>query len=422
MSTPERVTIKEYETTEEAKDAENLLLRSGLTKDTVSRRGKTIRVLAPYETEARALLAGGTSATATYAGVGLTDPLAGATPVSSGQDAATSTTDKVTDAASSVTDTVQQAASSAVDTAQQAASTVVETLQEAARPVTSQVGRAAEVAADKVEGLASTVRQGGASPQAPAVQRQAAQTTASALDKTAQYLRQGDVRVMLEDLRSVVRRKPGRSLLLGLGLGYLARGTFFAGSGSQGASGGQQSQEGSEAPVALPRPVPISGSEAALGYETAYSIGTMPPPPVPGELGTLSDVSTSSIGTAAGSDLPEPMLYGTEAGMTGDRDLLEADILAGAGSDAASSITTEDIVASDLSEPTLPGTDVEMAGDIEAPVGDTLADEGGGATSPTGDEPAMGSAGATTGQPGLPTMPTDEQLRQWEAGSRGTTP
>ena len=141
MRTPERVTIQEYDTTDAAKDAENLLLRSGLTKDIVSRSGKKIRVLAPYGDEARALLAGGTATTAVYGGVGLPDPLASAAPVSYGQDAATSTTDKVKDAASSVMDTVQQASFSVVDTAQQDASRVVESVHEVTRPVTSHEGR-----------------------------------------------------------------------------------------------------------------------------------------------------------------------------------------------------------------------------------------------------------------------------------------
>ena len=422
MRTPERVTIQEYDTTDAAKDAENLLLRRGLTKDIVSRSGKKIRVLAPYATEARALLAGGTSATAAYGGVGPTDPRVRATPVAYGQDEATATTDKVPNAVSSVTDTVQQAASSVVDTAQQAASTVVETVQEVTRPVTSQVGRAAEAAADQVQSLASTVRQGGTSPQAPAVQRQAAQTTARALDTTAQYLRQGDVQGMLEDLRRVIRRNPGRSLLLGLGLGYLARGTLFAGSGAQGARGSQQSQGERELPAPLPPAVPMDGSEVALGAEAVSSTGTLSPPPVRGELGTLSGVSTPAIGRGAGSDLPAPSLYETDAGMTGAIDRGAVATPAGEDGDAAASTSTADSAASDLSESPLSGTDVGMTGDRDVPVGDTRAGEGGGATSSIHAEPTLGSEGVTTDQPSSPTMPTDEQLRQWDARARGTTP
>jgi hypothetical protein len=47
MNLAQRITIGEYATTEEA--AEALLLRSGLTGDIVSRAGRSIRVVAPWE-------------------------------------------------------------------------------------------------------------------------------------------------------------------------------------------------------------------------------------------------------------------------------------------------------------------------------------------------------------------------------------
>ena len=41
-------------------------------------------------------------------------------------------------------------------------------------------------------------------------------------------------RLIVEDLRSAVRSHPLRSLALGVGLGYLARGAFFPSTGTQG--------------------------------------------------------------------------------------------------------------------------------------------------------------------------------------------
>ncbi len=270
----ERVLIREYDTTDDAKAAESMLIESGANDNMVFRTGKKLRVIASYETRARELL-GETPNTAmaaamTDAGIGFGDPLVGSTTtgmdtgtVSStttgGQDSGSSATDSVKQAASSATDTVQQAASSAAGTAQQAASTVTDTAQQAASTMadtvqqaastvgdtaqqatsatSAQVSRVTGGAADAVQSLADTVEQRGAGPDASGVQRSVAVTTSNVLDKLAQYLRQPDLTIIAQDLRGAVRRNPGRSLLVGLGLGYLARGTFFSGQG-----GGQSSQ------------------------------------------------------------------------------------------------------------------------------------------------------------------------------------
>ncbi len=269
----ERVLIREYDTTDDAKAAESMLIESGANDNMVFRTGKKLRVIASYETRARELL-GETPNTAmaaamTDAGIGFGDPLVGST--TTGMDAGSmsstttsgqgggSTTDSMKQAASSATDTVQQAASSAAGTAQQAASTVTDTAQQAASTVadtvqqaastvgdtaqqaasatSAQVSRVTGGAADAVQSLADTVEQRGAGPNASGVQRSVAVTTSNVLDKLAQYLRQPDLTIIAQDLRGAVRRNPGRSLLVGLGLGYLARGTVFSGQG-----GGQSSQ------------------------------------------------------------------------------------------------------------------------------------------------------------------------------------
>jgi len=472
MSTPRRVTIREYDTTEEAKAAEDLLLQGGLSKEIVARSGKKVRVLPTYETEARALLASATPVTSTYGGVGMSDASAGSTPGSYSQDAGTSTGSysqdegsSTTDAVSAVTDTVQQAAGAVTDTVQQAAGAVADRVQDAASTVTTQVDRASGAAASQVQRVADTVRQGATSPQAPAVQRQVAGTTANVLDTTAYYLRQGDLNVIVEDLRSLIRRHPLRSLAIGLGLGYLARGTFFAGAG-----GGQQGQWRSQQPPPLPRAVPISSGEAATGYDAAYNAGTMVPPMALGDLPTTADLATPYVDTAVGSDvgtmgdLSTPDIdtgtdrdlgtmpdlstgdldLGTDRGLgitpdlstsyigtgTGGDvgtlgDLSTGDLDTGTGGDlgTGAGLSTLDTAAGtedDLADSLLYGTDAgtEMTDNIGTDAVDTMAGDYGDTASASGDLSGAGGEGLTDESRGSSGMPTSDQLRDWDANTR----
>jgi len=270
----ERVTVREYPNTDDAKAAEELLLGSGLTSDIVSRSGKKIRVIAKWEADAIAVLEG-TLTTVDVMGGPVTAPVAtdyyteeGSTGVTDkAKGVASTAADTVTDAASSATDTVSSAASTATDTVTQTASTAVDKVQDATSGVTTQIDKASNALAHRIQTAAATVQEKGASPQSPAVQRTVAQTTANVLDKTAQYIEHPSGSVMLNDLRGAVRRHPLRSLLVGLGLGFLARSTVLSGVGSQGQGGQQSGQTGSSTDSTLD--TATYGSSADLGYGAA---------------------------------------------------------------------------------------------------------------------------------------------------------
>ena len=297
--TAERILIHVYDTTADAKAAENVLLESGANKNMVFRSGKTLRVIATYEDRARELLGLGAATTA----VGLDDPLVGSATASYGTDPLAAG-----GAASPSTETEDQGAvASATDTVQQATSTVTDAAQQAASTVTGQVSKATGAAADRVQSLADTVQQKGASPDAPAVQKTAAQSTATVLEKMAQYLRQPDVKVMAEDLRGTVRRYPFRALLVGFGVGYVARGTFSAGSAS-GAEGQAAQSSGEETPA-------LDYSSAST---TAYDTPASYPHPVGGDL-SVDPLRTEPYVTdaAASSYTTELDPYGTDSLVAG---------------------------------------------------------------------------------------------------------
>jgi hypothetical protein len=210
----EYIPLHAYDTVLDAKDAEQQLARAGITG--VMRSGKKLNVDAAYESQARALLAG--TSTPTDVAATVTD---------TASDAATTVRDAVASAASTVGDTAQDAASTVVDTTQQVASTAASTVQDAASAVTDQASTVTSVAADHVRDLADTVRYQGSSLDAPRMQRHAAETMAGVLDKTSQYLQPGGFQTLVRDLRTSVQRHPLRSLLVGLGVGYVLRARFF---------------------------------------------------------------------------------------------------------------------------------------------------------------------------------------------------
>lgn len=214
------------------------------------------------------------------------------------EEAGPGVTETVQQVASSAADSIQGVASSVADTAQDAVSGVVDKVQDVTGAVADQANRVTEAAASQVETLADTVYQQAATPGAPALQRNVAETTVNVLDRTAEYLRQGDLSLVLEDLRSAIRRNPGRSLLLGLTLGYFARSTFFGGGSTQ-----SQSVTGRTQPF-TPRAqaVPVYGENMGVGIDATY--------PTPGASGsTLSsdmglgadlDISQSTLATSSG--------------------------------------------------------------------------------------------------------------------------
>jgi hypothetical protein len=190
------VTLRVYDTVMEATEAEHQLARGGIAG--VTRSGTQVQVDATYAGQARAVLAGSAPPTTTVA-----------------------------HGASAARDTAHQAASTVGDMAQHVASSAAETVQDAASAVTTQASKVTTVAADRVQDLADSIRQSGSSPDASGVQRQAAQTTASVLDKTAQYLGPGGLHTLVGDVRSSIQRNPLRSLVIGLGVGYLLRARYL---------------------------------------------------------------------------------------------------------------------------------------------------------------------------------------------------
>lgn len=337
----ERVTVREYDTADDAKAAETLLIESGLTSDIVSRSGKKLRVVSGWEDEARSLLSGAGPLAADPLAPGFGDPVfdavtttpadevmppadyyvedqgsgvsgAAASAADTARGAASSAAQTAQSAASTATDTVQSAASSAAGTVQSAAATVSDTVQDVAAPVTDQLSKVTQPAAEQVHNLAQTVRQRGATPETPGVVRVPAETTADVLEKTSQYLRNPDLSIMVEDLRGAVRRSPVRSLLIGLGLGYLLRSTVFSG----GAQGAQQWESGT------------SGTGGVSTDTTTDAFGAAPTYGYAGESDLL-------VGTDVASDLTAPDMAAT------------ADLSASYGDPVTSDAPAADVVVTD---------------------------------------------------------------------------
>lgn len=223
------VTLRDYDTVLDAKAAEQELVLGGITG--VTRTGKKLKVDVTYESQARALLAGSATpvdAVANAASTAVdTASSAASTAVDTASSAATTVASTASNAVSTVADTASSAATTVADTAQQVASSAAETVQDAASAVTTQASKVTSAAADRVQDLADSIRQSGSSPDASGVQRQAAQTTAGVLEKTSQYIGPGGLQTLLGDVRSSIQSNPLRSLLIGLGVGYLLRARYF---------------------------------------------------------------------------------------------------------------------------------------------------------------------------------------------------
>ncbi len=361
----------------------------------------------------------------------------------------------VQQAASAVVDTAQDVASTVVDTAQDAASAVADKAQAVTSVVAEKVDQVTSTAADKVEQLADTVAQTVYSGDTPPVQRQVAETTLNVLDRTAEYLRAGDLNLIVEDLRSAVRSHPLRSLALGLGLGYLARGAFFPSTGTQGGAPSQP-----QAPSAGYMPVPVySGTE----YDAAYSadVGTGYNAAYSADLGAttsgLTGAETLSTGVAgydaaysadvgATSGLTGAETFGTDTSSTGDSlsdyDTVSSLGLLGDSTDLGSSSLD---AGSDLGGSSL-GESADLGGSSFGQSDATLADDVGAGSTLTSDAYSDASSGSSLGDDAdllasggtlgddtasadqfagldddatrssdVNTMPPDAQLRQWNS-------
>ena len=344
--------------------------------------------------------------------------------VDTAQDAASATAGAVGQVAGTVVDTAQDAVSATAGAVADVASAVVDTAQQATSTVTNAVsgtvGQVSDAAATKVEQLSDTVIETAYSPNVSEGTRAVAETTVNVLDRTAEYLRDGDLGVIAEDLRSVVRRHPLRSIILGLGLGYLARGAFFPAapkptSGSR-PRGGAPSMPRSQS-------VPVYGS---ANYDTGRDVGydaytgtadidTMTTVPL-----TSDALAVDTIG--AGDELTDLDTIGMSSGQGS----LSSDTL-GMGDDLTSLDTAG--MRSDTSDTFLSGsatgignTGTGLGSDIGTTgVGADTVDELGVDAIDLGINDQSSTTGSSTGSSASSTMPSDDLLRQWDSNSSGTS-
>jgi hypothetical protein len=378
--------------------------------------------------------------TAVPTGAGYADENASAT--SEIKETASDAVDAAQTAVASAAETVQQTASAVVDTAQQATSAVTSA-------VTSKVDQVGDAAAGKVEQIADTVAHAAGSADVSEGTRQVAATTVNVLDRTAEYLRDGDIGVIVEDLRSVVRRHPLRSLVVGLGLGYLARSTFFPAS-SSAASSRPSSRPGGTRYTPTFQEVPVyrgemygSTSMGDIGVgsttldDTALGIG----------LGDASlgvddalDMERMTVGDDAaglgGLDIDDSlgsMGVGDIGTTSMERDLAGVDTL-GLGADETSAymggtaVDMPDVSDTDDALGDMTGTSdmgsVGIGGDNELLGGDAMM---GADTLDTTESDTSAASADTMGTSGddaarsanASTMPTDDLLRQWDDSTSG---
>lgn len=103
----------------------------------------------------------------------------------------------------------------------EAAAVAKEKLSDLGRQTARQIDASREPTADALENAASTLQaQAGKLPGSPTL-RSAARSTAHGLESTAGYLRQHDLTAMGTDIQYLVRRNPGASLLVAVGIGFL---------------------------------------------------------------------------------------------------------------------------------------------------------------------------------------------------------
>lgn len=347
---------------------------------------------------------------------------------------------------SSDTSVTQQATEAVTNTVQSVADTVSSQVEQVTTAAADRVEQVTNAAADRVEQLSDTVAQTIVDGDAPRVQRQVAETTVNVLDRTAEYLRTGDVDLMLEDLRDVVRQHPLRSLAIGLGLGYLARGRFFPATGAQGQSPARP-RPPAVPDYSSPRSIPVYADQTT-GYDTTLG-GTVPPM----DIAPLSGAGLSST-TLTGDRVGDAIMTDTDAARAGgafdtgtsldatelsSAALLDTDTMAGAdvATGMAGSTTAGDLLGTGFADDTS-----ASLSDLDATLGDTSGISGNAIgyqgmhadlTSDTGDlGGGMGEGlgavddqhfgvdeeGSATGEPGATTMPSDDVLQQWDKTTR----
>jgi len=367
------VTLRDYDTVLEAKAAEQELVLGGITG--VTRTGKKLKVDATYESQARALLAGSDTPADAIADVGSTTVNTASNMASTAADTASSAASTVANtatnavstaadvaqgAASTMVDTASSAASTVVDTAQYVASSAAETVQDAASAVTTQASKVTSVAADRVQDLADTIRQSGNTPDASGVQRQAAQTTAGVLDKTSQYIGPGGLQTLVSDVRSSIRRNPLRSLLIGLGVGYLLRARYLP----------AQTTTTTSTPPAPPSTPTLQPTPPVPGYSAASMQVDVDMP-----VSTSTDIASAPLLETTATDTSLAMAdFDTTSTVIGD-DAFDTDMTLGTGgttTDFADTGLGTSIGTGDLY---IDATDVDLRSDMaDAALGDDIMD------------------------------------------------
>jgi ElaB/YqjD/DUF883 family membrane-anchored ribosome-binding protein len=92
---------------------------------------------------------------------------------------------------------------------------------DAARAATRSVDDGRTVAAERLEGVASTIGERVDDLPGGHKVKEFAQAAADRLSTTADYMRSHDARRMMADLETVVRNNPGPSLLIAAALGFM---------------------------------------------------------------------------------------------------------------------------------------------------------------------------------------------------------
>jgi hypothetical protein len=313
---------------------------------------------------------------------------------------------------------VANVAGAVVDTAQQATSTVT-------NAVAGTVGQVSDAAAGKVEQLSDTVIETAYSPNVSEGTRAVAETTVNVLDRTAEYLRNGDLSVIAEDLRGAVRHHPLRSLVLGLGLGYLARSAFFP-AAPKPASVSRPRGGAPYYPTSQSVPV-YSGVNYDTVGSTGYDTGR--------DVGYDAYTGTADIDTMTTIPLTDDVLavdtigVGDELtdldtiGMSSGQGSLSSDTM-GMGDDLTSLDTAG--MRSDTSDTFLSGSttglmDAGSSGTTLGGVGADTVDELGVDAIDLGINDQSSTTGSSTSSSASSTMPSDDLLRQWDSNSSGSS-
>lgn len=274
---------------------------------------------------------------------------------------------------------VQQAKTAVTDTVQTVTETVSNQVSKVTDAVSNQVDKVTNTAADKVEQLADTIAPATFDGDAPKVQRQVVGTTVNILDRTAEYLREGDVEVVLEDLRDAVRRHPLRTLAIGLGLGFLARGRFFPAASKPTSSSVRRSPQGMQ-PYSPPRSIPVYAAPSTTDYGFDYSNAGARSSDI-----ASGGVLTSSTGTMGSAALGDSLLYGADADMIGS-------IPTGSSLDMLPPLATDDSFGTSTDTDFGSGT-LGSAFDMDSSTGGTSFDAGLGGSSGTDLDLGLGDSG-----------------------------